>query len=570
MFKIPVPQLRYWGAQPRTEFEVLRRHYKKEAQRNRDETMQPGFHSIAEPANPTIPTSSTQFPAVNQIFNPENSPPRANARPRSYSLSVHASPSKSRGGPAKKKIALVDGNGKKIVETTILGDESYKDSSGTQGDGSNSMAGVEPRLLKNLPRVPIKKPFELPDLATAQPEPSQARLLPSRTPTKPQKRPITSNEKYIEPMPGPFRVLRVSPAWLMQNVDNEDVATIVKNSQNFLPVIFFGAGARLFTEITTFTNAALEWMKGLGLGSSLILQPASAKSRTESRSNPFQPPIICLLSGFEPELKKYLTRHQTFVISPALAFHVLSFDERAVSWTITRLQGPLVTEEETDKQRARTAMISHLFKDPDYRRFTIEQAKSQRGTISDDEIVYRSLASFELHYVPEKDPQGNLSPYYLVTATPQYYHTLPQLHDEWIKIIEGCAKFSCNKSLAKYTVWKKKFKMCNLCKFDDCFEDECHITKMEGYDGPRLTAQQQDTAETDELPAAFAALVPNTTNHSSYRGWGGDRDVRGRGSRGFTPGYRGSGPNHRGRGQDPKPASTLNALTNTYDTQPKK
>ncbi|KAJ8079544.1 hypothetical protein PM082_011131 [Marasmius tenuissimus] len=545
LFQNPVPQLRYWGTSPRTEFEVLRRHYKKSAQRNEETTMagatnppQGGSTQRNQGQDPPPPPPTDPPPPQ-----PPKTPPGQN---RNRSNSAPTSPSNGNGGPPKKKTGVVGQDGTLTQEVTQNGDEGYKDSSGKEHEnGPQGMQGVQPRNTRKLPKPVIKKPFTLPDLATVPPDPSAARNLPLRIMTVPQLRPVTSTETYIHPLQGPFRSLKPPPKWLMQNVNKEHMVEILSNPDKFLAVIFFGAGARLFKESKMFIKAAVDWIESLGFGDKVSLNKVAEKDTTKPDENPFQPPYICILSKFGPELRDHLTKHQTFIISQNLAFHVLRFDPQAAPWTLTRLQGTMVSDNNEDKQQARAALIKRLFKEPEYRRFILERAKNSRGHLSDDELVYTSLSSFELHYVHDVDNHGEESPYYLVTAMPIFYHLEPEVHNQWVKIVESPKFYTCTETLARYTPYKKPFKMCNLCKFDDCHEDRCYITMMEGYDGPRLSATQTQTIEeSNEMHPAFAAIIPEEPSRGTYRDWNGGS--RGRGYRGASHGHRGAAHGHRG------------------------
>ncbi|KAL0059658.1 hypothetical protein AAF712_013561 [Marasmius tenuissimus] len=497
-------------------------------------------HGSQHPGAPTPGQTTTLPPGLNP--GAPRTPP-GTTRNRSQSLSVQASPTKGNGGPARKKAGVDNGDGKPTGEVTKTGNEGYKDSSQKETPESTGMQGVEPRNTKNLPKPASKKPFTLPDLATVPPDPATVRLSPSRSLMKPQPRPATSTESFTQPLPGPFRILRPTPKWLMQNVASEHMVKIINDPHKFLAVVLFGAGARLYEKHDTFTDLALEWINSLGLSTNVSLHLVAAKDTVKPRENPFQPPLICALSKFTTELRDYLTSHQTFIISPNLAFHVLPFDPNAAPWMVTRLQGTMVKDNPGNTQQARAALVQCLFAEPSYRKFVIDQAKNSRGHLSDDEIVYTSISSIELHYVHDTDNQGGKSPYYLVTSLPHFYHEKPDVHREWVGLIEGIKFYSCPETLARYFPFKKPFKMCNLCKFDDCHEDNCHITKMEGYDGPRLSGFQQEPAEeTTELPPSFADLIPEPSNRGSYRGWNGGR----RGYRGAPSGHRGASQGYRG------------------------
>ncbi|KAG6874734.1 hypothetical protein C0992_006789, partial [Termitomyces sp. T32_za158] len=205
---------------------------------------------------------------------------------------------------------------------------------------------------------------------------------------------------------------------LTANLDQGLVDMVDQNTDEFLAIIPFGAGPKLFKGNPTLSTKIALFLETLAIGTNnLDVSKAIWKNRPSGRKD-FETPWTLILAGASQELKEFLVWQQTFVVSQELTFSVVSFDKEIWSWVITNILGGAVRPEEEERRKALGTLKKALWENQRFRAISNRILADTGVTGGSRERAYKATASFDLTFIMTHDALGNPAPIWQLTGRP--------------------------------------------------------------------------------------------------------------------------------------------------------
>ena len=326
--------------------------------------------------------------------------------------------------------------------------------------------------------VPMAPPFIFPNAYDMTDLPTQADENPihhksqqGEVPTLPQ---LTSTPftRAIYPR------ITIPFSTLVANLDEQLVKVVSDAPDDFIAIVVFGAGSKFFRENPTANVEVRRFISSLGLPNQNVSVAKPAPKNKPNQKRDFEKPWTMILAGAEPELRNFLLWHQTFAVTPTLAFNALPFDKGIQSWVIMNISGDAVTDSQAAKNQALGIIKSHLWFNSKFRAFADRCLAALGVGESQAERACLVTMTYDLTYIETKDSQGNDAPIWQLTGKP--ITADPDRHKEYLGIIRG----------ERYLVGvhfleiEKRFVDCAGCKSDTHPAHMCPFPKIEDWMGP--------------------------------------------------------------------------------------
>jgi len=265
---------------------------------------------------------------------------------------------------------------------------------------------------------------------------------------------------------------------LVANLDEQLVKIVTEAPDDYIAIVVFGAGNKYFREHPTANLEVRRFIKSLGLPDQDVTIAKPAPKNKPNQKRDFEQPWTMIMAGAEPELRNFLLWHQTFVVTPTLAFSALPFDKGVQSWVIMNISGDAVNDSQAAKNNALGVIKSHLWVDTKFRAFA-DRCLARLGIgESTAERACLVTMTYDLTYIEAQDSQGNDAPIWQLTGKPITSDV--ERHREYLGIIRG----------GRYLVGlhfleiKKRFVDCAGCKSDTHPAHMCPFPKVEDWMRP--------------------------------------------------------------------------------------
>jgi len=265
---------------------------------------------------------------------------------------------------------------------------------------------------------------------------------------------------------------------LVANLDEQLVEIVTEAPDGYIAIVVFGAGNRYFREHPAVNLEVQRFIKSLGLPNQNVTVAKPAPKNKPNQKREFEKPWTMIMAGAEPELRSFLLWHQTFAVTPTLAFSALPFDKGVQSWVIMNISGDAVNDSQAAKNNALGVIKSHLWFDPKFRAVT-DRCLAMLGVgESTAERACLVTMTYDLTYIETKDSQGNDAPIWQLTGKPITADV--ERHREYLGIIRG----------GRYLVGihfleiEKHFVDCAGCKSDTHPAHMCPFPRVEDWMGP--------------------------------------------------------------------------------------
>ncbi|KAG6875692.1 hypothetical protein C0992_002812 [Termitomyces sp. T32_za158] len=207
---------------------------------------------------------------------------------------------------------------------------------------------------------------------------------------------------------------------LVANLDETLLQKIEALPSDYLAVIPFGAGAKLFSDNPSLNIQILNFLVSLGIQSApedLQLAKARWRAKPKGKSD-FQAPWTLILSGFSSELLEYLVWQQTFAVDKLVTFNMFPFDKGLRSWFIMNISGDAVKRGDAAKCQALGTIKSTLWFNTRFRSAVNAALSDSNVPGSTDERTLMATESFELTFIESNDARGNPAPIWQLTGKP--------------------------------------------------------------------------------------------------------------------------------------------------------
>ncbi|KAG6893241.1 hypothetical protein C0992_010763, partial [Termitomyces sp. T32_za158] len=154
---------------------------------------------------------------------------------------------------------------------------------------------------------------------------------------------------------------------LTANLDQGLVEMVERAPDEFLAIIPFGAGSKLYKDQPMLPAHIALFLKALAIGVNSLEVSKPVWRNKPSNKKDFETPWTLVMSGASQELKDFLIWQQTFAVSKELTFTVIPFDMTLRSWVITNISGGAVKPGEGPKMVALGSLKKALWENQRFR-----------------------------------------------------------------------------------------------------------------------------------------------------------------------------------------------------------
>ncbi|KAG6895685.1 hypothetical protein C0992_013296 [Termitomyces sp. T32_za158] len=309
-------------------------------------------------------------------------------------------------------------------------------------------------------------------------------------------------------------------------------AKVEDNPDEFLAVLPFGAGSKLYADNPSINISILNFLTSLGIQenpSDLQLAKARWRAKPKGKSD-FQTPWTLLLSSFSEDLKTFLLWQQTFTVDQVVTFNVVPFDKSLRSWVIMNVSGDAVRSGDEAKCLALGSIKAALWFNTRFRAVANAALAESKVPSSTDERTLRATESFDLKYIESNDARGDPAPIWQLTGKP--LSTNQDLHRAVVEAVRA-PKYWLKSHLMEVG---KRLVECVWCKADTHPAHACPFPLTLDWAGPKPgTTKRLSRRPTDREESPF----PPRGERGGGRGTRGSRGApRGKGSRPSASGTR--------------------------------
>jgi hypothetical protein len=147
------------------------------------------------------------------------------------------------------------------------------------------------------------------------------------------------------------------------------VKIVTDAPEDYIAIVVFNAGNKYFREYPNANLDVKRFIESLGLPDKEVTVAKPVSKNKPNQRRDFEKPWTMILAGAGAELKNFLLWHQTFAVTPTLAFNALPFNKEAQSWVIMNVSGDAVSDSEDKKNVALGKIKSLLWFDTKFRAF---------------------------------------------------------------------------------------------------------------------------------------------------------------------------------------------------------
>jgi hypothetical protein len=315
-------------------------------------------------------------------------------------------------------------------------------------------------------------PEDMTDLPTcAEENPINHKSQRGQAPTQPQ---LTSTP-FTRAI---FPRITIPLSTLLTNLDEELVKVVTEAPEDYLAIVVFGAGSKYFREHPNANLDVLRFVKSLGFPDTEVTVAKPAPKNKPNQKRDFDKPWTMIMAGAGNELKNFLLWHQTFAVTPSLAFNVLPFDGITQSWVVMNISGNAVKNSEAAKKTALGVIKSKLWYNTRFRAITDRCLAAQGLGESTAERAYLVTKTYDLTYIETKDGQGDDAPIWQLTGKP--ITTDPARHREYLNVVRNIRYLVG----VHFLEIEKRFVDCAGCKSDTHPAHMCPLPNVEDWMGP--------------------------------------------------------------------------------------
>ena len=260
---------------------------------------------------------------------------------------------------------------------------------------------------------------------------------------------------------------------LVANLDEQLVKVVTDAPDNHIAIVVFNAGNKYFREHPNANLEVRRFVKSLELPDQNVTVAKPVPKNKPNQKRDFEKPWTMIMARAGPELRSFLLWHQTFAVTPTLAFSALPFDRDAQSWVIMNISGDAVADCKDAKSNAIGVIKTQLWYNSKFRALADRCLAPLKVGESTPERAYLATTTYDLSYIETKDSQGNDAPIWQLTGKP--ITTDMERHKEYLGIIRS----------GRYLVGlhfleiEKRFVDCAGCKLDTHPAHMCPFPKIE-------------------------------------------------------------------------------------------
>ena len=339
-------------------------------------------------------------------------------------------------------------------------------------------------------------------------------LLPAFDPESPED---TADLANFQANSGNWERAVIPISRLFENVDEAQRSTVLQSPEKYMALVVFLGGGKLFSTFPKLRDTLMEKFSPLveGRGSLDIIHTKAARKLSQSVDK-YAPPFILLARVDGARLRRILTSHQTFAIDKTLAVHALPIDSSIQSWSVGIFKTTIPGTPDTIKSTIRTAIMTTLLKDSQYR-ILIERATGRQNEKPREQRIFEATASLSTRFIAQIDGKAKSTAWLIMLAPCTRNDTIC---DDIKARIRALTYYHEVYPIELHPISAKKnfYPGCIVCKLDTHLSFDCQFAKEDrDFWGP-----------TEQLSSTIKETGSSRTNRRERNtGKGRDKGPRG-------------------------------------------